>query len=214
MKKFTILFLTYVFFIVLFGVVEVKAIDSSETDYQSFVEIIMSSGKLLKNFTQAEIDELMPKTDGCYFFSAVAVPVSKNVQASYISNTLLSIHNTSSNDINYDFDFQIETNNKVSFSSSGQISGGGSIAINKIKAEASSKSGVELSNTTTTSKKEKRSMKLVIEPGCRCIVYLTGNISINNGVVAYYTFFYRTLYGGYEFATIESQYPKMEKVKV
>ena len=105
-------------------------------------------------------------------------------------------------------------NNKVSFSTSGQISGSGSGNINKIKAEASAKAGVEYSNSTTISRKEKQTMKITVEPGSRCIIYLTGNLTVNNGVCAYYEFFYRSLYGGYEFVTLESQYAKIEKVKI
>ena len=214
MKKFYILLTTYLMVVIIVFTIEVTAEDYAETDYQSFVEIVMSSGKLLKNFTLKELDELMPRTDGTYFFTAVVYPIAKNVQASYISNTLFSVHNKGETSITYDIDVQVEMNNKVSFSTSGQISGSGSGNINKIKAEASAKAGVEYSNSTTISRKEKQTMKITVEPGSRCIIYLTGNLTVNNGVCAYYEFFYRSLYGGYEFVTLESQYAKIEKVKI
>lgn len=214
MKKIYMLILSYLCVIVLAFTVEVRAADFAETDYQSFVEIMLTSGKLLKNFTSRELDELLPKTDGTYFFQAVVYPVTKNVQASYISNTLFSVHNKSNTDITYDVDVQVEMNNKVTFSSSGQISGSTSGTINKVKAEASAKSGVEYSNSTTISRKEKQTMKITVEAGSRCIVYLTGNLTVNNGVCAVYEFFYRSVYGGYEFVTLESQYAKVEKVKI
>ena len=64
MKKIYMLILSYLVMIVLFFTVDVKAADYAETDSQSFVEIMLSSGKLLKNFTLKEFDELLPKTDG------------------------------------------------------------------------------------------------------------------------------------------------------
>ncbi len=214
MKKIYMLILSYICIIVFCFTLDVQASDYAETDYQSFVEIMLSSGKLLKNFTTQELNNLLPKTDGTYFFQAVVYPVTKNVQASYISNTLFSVHNKSNTDITYDVDVQVEMNNKVTFSASGQISGSSSGTINKVKAEASAKSGVEYSNSTTISRKEKQTMKITVEAGSRCIVYLTGNLTVNNGVCAIYEFFYRSIYGGYEFVTLESQYAKVEKIKI
>ncbi|MBQ9449548.1 MAG: hypothetical protein IJU60_06725 [Acholeplasmatales bacterium] len=214
MRKTIILFyvIFFIFFPLRFLSVGAEELYDVNNDYKTFVEIIMSSGKLLKNFTDEELEAELAKTyEGVHFYDVVIEEVNKNVKASYISNTLFSVENKSATDVKYDVSIQVETNNTVSFSTSGSISASGGFNLNKVKAEAAAKASVEYSEKTTKSIKEKKEMNLVVEANSRAIIYLTGELTISNGVISIYGFFYRICSGGYEVVTLNSQYARLEK---
>ncbi len=188
---------------------------ASTDDYTTFTEIMMSEGKLLSNYTEEEMNELLKKVHKNKFMGVSVYEENKNIDASYISNTLYSIENNGKDEIIYDIVVDVETTNKVSFNASGSLnasaSGGKS---GGVKGEIGAKCGVEVSTTTTTSRKEKQTMKLTVEGGSRAIVYLTGNLSITNGVAAYYVTFIRVSEGGFEIVTLKNQYARVEKSKI
>lgn len=209
MKKLLLIFgiLLYIGFPLAFLTVH----GEESSDYLSYSEIMLSSGKLIRYYTDYEYAKLIEKTDGVYFMDVVVVIDNKAVDGSYISNTLYSVENTSKTAIEYNLEYSIETNNKVSFQTSESISASGSGTIKKVKAECAAKASVDYSSTTSTSVKEKRTMKLTIEPDSRLIVYLTGEVTITNGVVAVYYWWIRSYTGAFEFVTLKSQFSKMEK---
>ena len=207
-KRLIILFL--IFGALYFGAsLNLYAAESS--DYLSYSEIMLSSGKLIRYYTHEEYEELVRKTEGGYWMDVVVVIDNKAVDGSYISNTLYSVENTSKTAIEYNLEYSIETNNKVSFQTSESLSASGGGTINKVKVECAAKASVDYSTTTTTSVKEKRTMKLTIEPDSRLIVYLTGEITLTNGVCAVYYWWNRWYVGAFEFVTLKSQFSKMEK---
>lgn len=214
MKRFLKTIFIFVFTCFMFKAVKVNAgvTDDSNSEYLTYSEIIMASGKLLRDFTQEELDEyLKPITEGIHFFNVFIVPINQNVKATYITNTLFSVENRSTSSVEYSFSVQVETTNVVSFSSSLQTSGSVGGTIKKVKAEASLKSNIEYSNKTTTSVKEKRTMDLNVEANSRAIIYLMGELTITNGVFSVYEFFFNVLNGGYEFAILNTQYARLEK---
>lgn len=205
-------------FTILFILIPLNFVDASEVlndtnnDYKTFVEIILSSGKMLKNFTNEEMDEyLKPTREGVHFYEVVINPVNKEVKGTYISSTLFSVENKSKTDVRYEVSIMVETSNTVSFSASGSVSASAGGNINKIKAEAAAKSSVEYSNKTTKSVKEKKQMDLIVEANSRAIIYLMGDITVTNGVLSLYGFFFKLCEGGYEFVTLNSQYARLEK---
>ena len=109
MKK-IMLFLS-LFTFVFFPLMTVEANDTS-SDYNTYVEIIMTTGKLLKNYTKLEYDKALVDATGLYFNKIKIYPVNKNVEATYISNTLFSVENRSATDVKYDVDITLEKNNK------------------------------------------------------------------------------------------------------
>ena len=186
---------------------------ADQSDYRTFSEIIMANGKLLANFTDKEFEEYYSNLKPQFLGLSIYVE-NDNVDASYISNTLWSVTNTSSTDVTYNVKIETETTNKTTFSSSSSASGGASGNINGIKADISSKCGVDYSKVTTESKKQTETMNLVVEAGSSAIVYLTGNLSVTNGVVSSYVFFVEVLKGGFEFTILKNQYARVEKARV
>ncbi len=187
---------------------------ASTTEYTTFSEIMMPEGKLMSNFTEEEISEMYRSLEKTKFFGVAVYMENSNVDASYISNTLYSVENKGSTDIVYDVEVDVETTNKVTFSANGSLNGSASGKIKDIKSEIGAKCGVEVSKTTTSSRKEKQKMKLIVEGNSRAIIYLTGNVSVTNGVAAYYISFIRVAYGSFEIVTLKNQYARIEKAKV
>lgn len=207
-KKFIILFLIIY---LLFPVCWLNGYATESSDYLSYSEIMLSSGKLIRYYTKEEYEELIRQTEGTHWMDIVVYIDNKAVDGSYISNTLYSVENTSKTAIEYNLEYSIETNNKVSFQTSESLSASGGGTINKVKVECAAKASIDYSTTTSTSVKEKRTMKLTIEPNSRLIVYLTGEVTVTNGVAAVYYWWVRAYVGAFEFVTLKSQFSKMEK---
>ena len=205
--------LCIIFIFILFPSLSVKA-NVPADDYHTYVEIIMSTGKLMKNFTKEELSDAYKEVEGVNFFNIIVNPVYENVHASYISNTLFSVDNSSDSDVTYEVDISIETNNKISFSYDGTLTACGKGTLDKVKAEASSKTNIGFDASKETSVKEKKKTKIVVEAGSRAIIYLQGEMSITNGVVVVYRFFMKAYSGGYEFITLKSQYARIEKTRI
>ncbi len=210
MKKKIVVILLIFMFLFFTNSLKAYAIEDS-CDYLTYQEIIMSSGKLIKNFTEEERKEILARSPGTIFYGIHVLPENQSVKASYIASVKECMENMGTTPITINVDYQVETNSKVSFSSSGSISTGASGTINKIKAEASAKSNVEYSNSTTKSVKEKKTLSITVEGGSQYMVVVKGNLSISNGMVEVYFFWIRIGYGCYEFVTLESQYAALEK---
>lgn len=212
MKKYlSLLFLIFGMFY-LFSSVEIYAKEEdTSSDYLTYQEIIMSSGKLIRNFTDVEKNEILAKSDGPHFMGLEILPENQNVKASYIASVKECMENMGTTPITMNVDYTVETNTKVSFSSSGSVSASGGGTISKVKAEASAKANVEYSKTTSESIKEKRTLSITVEPNSQYMVVTKGNMSISNGMVEVYYFWIRVCYGCYEFVTLESQYAALEK---
>lgn len=211
MKKLKFLILGVLLFI-LFDALKINTLgaESENADYLTYEEIIMSSGKLIKYFTQAEKDEISDEFSW-HFFGLSIVPVNQAVHATYIASIKECMENRGSTPITISVDYSVETNNKVSFSHSGTISGGASGSISKIKADVSAKTSVEYSKSSSQSIKEKRTLDIIVEPNSQYMVVTKGTLNVTNGMLASYSFGIKMGEGCYEFVTLESQYAALEK---
>ncbi len=212
MKKFIktlVLFFIGLFFM---NSLEAHASDDNDScDYLTYQEIIMSSGKLIKNLTEEERNVILSRSGGSHFIGVEIIPENQSVKASYIASVKECMENMGTTPITINVDYTVETNTKVSFSSSGSLSASGGGTLKKVKAEASAKANVEYSKTTSESIKEKRTLSITVEPNSQYMVVTKGNLTISNGMVEVYYFWIRICYGCYEFVTLESQYAALEK---
>lgn len=211
MKKYTILLL----FLLNYFTISSLYVDASTDDYTSFVEIIMNKGKLLSNFTEEEYEQLYSEIPNRKMIGYVINVENDNVDATYISNTLYSIENDSDSNITYQIDVVVEMNNKTSFKASGGLNGkiSGKKG-NDIKGEIGAECGVEYSSDTTESRKETQKLDVIVEPHSRCVIYLTGNLTVTNGVLKFYYLWIETYSGGFEIVTLQNQYTRIEKAKI
>lgn len=188
---------------------------ASNDDYSSFVEIIMNDGKLLVNFTDEEYEECYENLGGRKMFGYKVFIENNNVDASYISNTLYSIENDSDSNITYQIDVVVETNNKTTFKASGSLNGKVSGKKgNDIKADIGAEVGLDYTTVITESRTETQKLDVIVEAHSRCVIYLTGNLSVTNGVTRYYYFWMEVYGGGFEIVTLKNQYTRIEKAKI
>lgn len=208
-------YLIMLFLIIIYFTKSSLCIEASSDDYTSYVEIIMNDGKLLSNFTEEEYELLYNEIPNRKMFGYVINIENDNVDATYISNTLYSIENKGNSNITYQIDVVVETNNKTSFKASGGLNGkiSGKKG-NDIKGEIGAECGLEYSSSTSESRKETQKLDIVVEPNSRCVIYLTGNLSVTNGVLKFYYFWIETYSGGFEIVTLQNQYTRIEKAKI
>lgn len=210
MKKIIILIFVYLF-LVIFNINSKASTD----DYNTFSEIMMNEGKLMCNYTDEEIKEMLQYVQKRKFAGVNVYEKYKGIDASYISNTLYSVENSGATDVIYEVEVEVETNNKTTFKASGSLNGSLS-GKNKegTKGDIAGECGIEYSNTSETSRKETQKMELIVEGNSRAIVYLTGNLTVTNGVAAYYVSWFRVSEGGFEIVTIKNQYARVEKSSI
>ena len=211
MKK-IIFFLFVVNFLILpLSFLDVYAEDS---DYLAYIELIMSTGKLIRNYTTEEMTELKKKTEQFAFFGITIAKDNVGTKATYISSIVVSFENSGTSAIELTKEIQVETNQKISFSTGGQISGGIGGNLKKIKGELAAKADVKYSEERSQSVKEKKTMKIKIEPNTKMILYLTGDLLVYNGCFSYYSFFIREFSAAYEFVILNTQYERLEQAKI
>jgi hypothetical protein len=210
-KKFIIL----LFMLLIYFATSTTNLYASTDDYTAFVEIIMNEGKLLSNFTKEEYEELYANTNDRKMMGYVVYIENNNIDATYISNTLYSIENDSDSNITYQIDVVVETNNKTTFKASGGLNGkiSGKKGDN-IKADIGGECGIDYSKAETESRTETQKLDVIVEAHSRCVIYLTGNLSITNGVTEYYLFWVETYKGGFEIVTLKNQYTRIEKARI
>lgn len=179
--------------------------------YLTYNEIMLTSGKLLSNFTKEEYEMYYKEVNKNTFFGINVYTVNDNVDASYISQTLYSVDNRGKTDISYELDVIIETSNKTTWNIDGSIDGVGKGSIKAFKVDLAAKAGVDYTKTKEESRKETQKMKLLVEANSRAIVYLMGNAKVTNGVCAVYVCFIKIASSGFEYFTLVNQYPRMEK---
>lgn len=187
---------------------------AADTDYLAYIEIIMTTGKLIRNYTREESEALKIKSEKQMAFGVSIAVDNAATPATYISSILVSYENSGTTDIEFVKEIQIETNQTISFSTGGQVSGGASGNIKKVKAEVAAKANVNYSKTSEKSVKEKKQMKLKVEANSKMILYLTGDLLVYNGYFSMYAFFVKQLSAPYEFIRLNTQYERLEKASI
>lgn len=209
MKK--ILFILIIYFLTILFNFNIPIYGATD-DYNTFSEIMMNEGKLMCNYTEDEINEMLKNVQKRKFAGVNVYENYKNIDASYISNTLYSVENKGATDVIYEVDVEVETANKTTFKASGSLNGTLSGGKKEgTKGEIAGKCGLEYSTSSETSRKETQNMDLIVEANSRAIVYLTGNLTVTNGVAAYYVSWFRVSEGAFEIVTIKNQYARVEK---
>lgn len=202
----------FIIFLIVFCLsnADLWASEIDDMDYLTYQEIIMSSGKLIKNFTESEKEEIKSKIKFRLTGEDMIIE-NQNVQASYISQVKELMENTSQTEITYDVYYTVETSMKVSFSISGSLSASTSTKIANFKADVAIKIGVEYSENTTRSSKENRTIKILVEPNSQYMVVTKGSLLVTNGYYEKFSFGARIITTFFEVVTLQSQYAALEK---
>ena len=199
-------------FLLLLAMIRCPVAAQEETEsYETYQEIMMTTGKLLKNFTEEEMKNWYQEVQKPIFWGINVKTIHQNVETSYISSILYSVENRGESDVTYELDVVVETSNKTTWNVSGSLSGSTSGKIKSFKTDLAAKAGVEYSSVSSSSRKETQKMKVTVEKHSKAIVYLMGSARVTNGVCAFYEFFVCRGAGGFEYFTLVNQYPRLEK---
>lgn len=211
MKKF-IIFLFFLSFILMPSFM-VEAF-SILPEYRTYPEIIMSTGKLLSNFTEAELKEIKKQTQKNKFYGVVVQMANTNVKASYVSEIVYAYTNSGDTSIILKKEYSITTSKTTAYSFSDNLSAEGSGTLNKIKVAASAKTAITYNKKVEEVVKETEKMDIEVEPNSRMVMYMTGELTISNGYATFYSFWLDLAHGGFEIVVLNSQYPVIEKTKI
>lgn len=187
---------------------------AEDTDYLAYIEVVMTTGKLIRNYTTTEMTELKTRSEKAIPFGISIAKDNVGTKATYISSILVSYENAGTSAIELTKEIQVETKQKISFSSGGQVSGGLGGNIKKIKAEIAAKADVNYSKVTEESVKEKKTMKINVDPNTKMILYLTGDLLVYNGCFSYYLLFIKQFSAAYEFVILNTQYERLEQALI
>lgn len=206
MKKINIIFIM----IILGLTIPLVESNGASDDYKTFNEIILSTGKLLCYFTDEEMEEYRSKLDKKFIGVDVYV-VNKNVEATYISETLYNVYNSGGTNVEYQLDIEVTKSEKTTWEVTGDLSATAKGTIKMFQTTIESKVGVKYKNEKSTTTKEIEKLDLVIEPNSRAIIYLLGRARVTNGVARVNILYIDSATFGFEYFTILNQYPRLEK---
>ena len=202
-------------FLLLLMTLSVSNVKTKATsDYLGFEEIILESGKLLSNYTDAEYDEYYQKINKTKFWGWNVHIVNNKVPCTYIARTVYETTNSGEEAITYEISVTTETEVKTIISATGSISYGLSGSVNKFKHDLDAEVGLEYKYQITEGQTKTEKLKVPVEGKTKLLVTVTGTGYVTNGVAAYYMFWMCVEKGGFEYFTITSEYQTIEKVAI
>ena len=207
MKK---LLLLSIFLFLCVSIVKVEALQTHNT----FQEIEMHQGKLLRYFTDAEYNKYYKKIEKRKFFGWRVYKVNDNVRATFISETIFSYHNNGTTPITYEYSLSESLVKKVSTSTTGSLGYKMSGKNDDIKFDLASELELDHSNTTTNTTTETKKLNIVIDPHSVANLKIVGEGRVINGVGAYYILWIQVCKGGFEYFIVTTQYPRLEVLPI
>ena len=188
-------------------------VEASES-YDTFQEIEIYSGKLLKDYSDAEYSEYYKKVDKRKFWGWRTYTVNRDIKAKFISETVFSYYNNGQTPITYKYELNESVVNKYSISATGSIKYSVSGTIKEFKNNLDAETKINVTNEVTTTKKEQENLEVKIDPKTVANLRLVGEARVTNGVAAYYIFWIRVERGGFEYFVVTTQYPRLEVLPI
>ena len=199
--------------IFLFLFMVAKTVDASE-GYDTFQEIELSSGKLLRDYTEEEYNEYFQSVDKRKFWGWNVKTVNGNIKVKFLSETVFSYYNNGNTPITYEYELSKTVVNKFSISSSGTIKYKMDGTVAKFKNNLDSEVKINVTNEVASTTKEENTLQIIIDPKTVANLKVVGEGRVTNGVAAYYVFWIRTQRGGFEYFVVTTQYPRLEVLPI
>ncbi len=186
----------------------------ADSNYHSFEEIEVSSGKLLEDYTDSEYKKYYKKVDKRKFMGWRTNIVNNNIDVNYITETKFSYYNDGYTSIDYHYELEESASSKLALSASGSISMKSSSTSTKFKNNLEGALKLSADYTKITDEKSKVEIDFKVDPGTQVDLYIYGEGKITNGVAARYFFWIRSQRGGFELFLVTTQYQRLEKTKI
>ena len=208
MKKLVFMSLMFLMLLV------VTHVSYADSNYKAYETLEIDSGKLLDDYSSSDYRKYYKKVDRRKFMGWKVHTVHKDIECSYVTETLFSYYNDGYTPIEYEYSLDKKTASKLSLSATG------SIGIKTSQSKPSFKNNLDgslkLSSDYQKSEEttEKVSVNLDVDPGTQVDLYIYGEGLITNGVAARYAFWIRLNRGGYEAFVVTTQYQRLEKTRI
>lgn len=207
MKKFLILS------VCLFLFTFMTKVEAQES-YDTFQEVEIYSGKMLKDYTDKEYKKYYKKVDKRKFWGWRTYVVNKDIKAKFVSETVFSYYNNGITPITYKYQLSESKVNKYSISATGTIGYNVDGNSKKFKHKLDSELKINYQGQVSNTKDEVTKLDIIIDPNTVANLRMVGEGKITNGVGAYYLFWIRTQKGGFEYFVVTTQYPRLEVLPI
>ena len=197
----------------LFLLTFVTKVEASE-NYDTFQEVEISKGKLLKDYTDSEYKKYYKKVEKRKFWGWRTYVVNKDIKAKFISETVFSYYNNGITPITYKYQLSESKVNKYSISATGTIGYEMNGNSKKFKHKLDNELKINYSSQVSSSKDEQTKLDIIIDPNTVANLRIVGEGKITNGVGAYYIFWVRAQKGGFEYFVVTTQYPRLEVLPI
>lgn len=186
----------------------------ADSNYLAFESLNIASGKLLNDYSSKEYKTYYKKVDKRKFMGWRTYTVNKDIECSYITETLFSYYNNGYSAIEYEYNLDRKTTSKLSLSASGSI--GIKTSTSKPTFKNNLDGSLKLSADYQLSEEveESYTVNLDVDSGTQVDLYIYGEGLITNGVAARYFFWVRVNRGGYEAFVVTTQYQRLEKTRI
>ena len=199
-----------IFLLLVIGFTIFPRLTRAEANYQNFQEINLAEGKMLERYTDKEYQDYYKKVDKRKFWGWRVHYVHRNIETSYISETVFSYYNNGTSTIKYDYSLKESNVAKLSVSGTGSISYSLNGTKNAFKHGLDAALKLESSYSKTVTMEAKKDLSIDVEPNTVANLKIVGEGKLTNGVAAKYIFWIRTNRGGFEYFIITTQYPRLE----
>lgn len=213
-KKLWSILIVIWFLIILDNKVLANDNDENTTNYNNYQDVILSTGKLLRDFTVDDMNTYLNEISNAKMFGYRIRNINENVKATFICSTDYEIYNETSGDITFDVSIKQETSCTTMMSASGSIKTSVKGKYKVLDGSLNTETGFESKITQESAKVVTSTYKVKLEPGSKYIVMTKGDAYITNGVAIYYFFWFKINKGGYEYFSPTNRYQVYEKVSV
>lgn len=209
MKKVLIISIFLFLFVVMNNIKDVSAAEN----YQTFQEIELKSGKMLKDYGD-DYKDYYKKIKKKKFWGWRTYILNDYVPAKFVSETVFSYYNNGSTPITYEYELSRTVVDKVSLSATDNLKLDVSGSYKQIKFGLANELKISgsMDNTTTTS--EEKTLEVIVDPKTVANLRVVGEGKLVNGVAAFYTCWIRIQRGGFEYFLVTTQYPRLEVLPI
>ncbi|MFA7560791.1 MAG: hypothetical protein WCY80_01665 [Candidatus Izemoplasmatales bacterium] len=185
-------------------------------DYSNYQEIVFDNDDayLLKNYSSSNYKSAYKKISRRKFMGWKVYVVHKNEPLEFVSETKLKIYNNGYTPIKHNIKLETkeETKHQLQASGSIKISIDGKLKEFKGGVDQEIKSSISYSKTTTSI--ENYEFQIVIDPKTYVKIITRGTGEISNGVAQSYVFWIKTIKGGWEIFTVQTEYYEIIKERI
>ncbi|MGL4949177.1 MAG: hypothetical protein ACRC5M_02255 [Anaeroplasmataceae bacterium] len=211
MKKIVFLFLC---FLVAFTVNNLLSEVEAGNTYDTFSQIEISSGRMIKYYSNEELAEYNQKVSKRKWMGWNIEYINTSVKCNFVSETVFSIYNSGTTPIKYELTKVTTKMKKTSITVQGKIGFTIKGEIKKFKGGLDAELKIDYAMAEQVDVKMTEKFEIVVDPNTQLSVYLEGNGFLTNGVCKKYEYWITVEKGTFEYFTVADLYLNIRKEKI